>query len=244
MSDRKTAMRITRSGLGRAALVALVAAAAAWAGRADAAVAFVSGFSTTPLATAVPNAVTWSSGNLSVTPGAGASRVLVVAVTMQLGSNGTFSASATYNGATATQGTVTSASTTRGVWIGYFKDASLPATGAASLAVTVTSSQSFSGVSVFAATFSGVNQTTALSGNGQTSGSALTLTLPSAITSNAGGAFVAAVARSTGSTDTLGPGTWTPSNNATNVGSTVGYKATAAATTEATTSTLATSGTQ
>ena len=115
--------------------------------------------------------------------------MLVVAVTMQLGSAGSFSASATYNGATATPGTITSASTTRGVWIGYFKEASLPATGAANLAVTVGSSQSFSGVSVFAATFSGVNQATSLSGNGQTSGNATTLTLPSALTSSAGGAF-------------------------------------------------------
>jgi hypothetical protein len=228
----------------RFALVALATALLAWAGAAEASVAFVSGFASTPLATANPAAVSWSSGSLAVTPGAGTNRVLVVAVTMALGSTGTFSASATYNGATATQGTVTSASTTRGVWIGYFKEASLPATGSANLTVAVTSSQSFNGVSVFAATFSGVNQTTALSGSGQTSGNAITLTLPSALTSNAGGAFVAVVSRATGRTDTLGPATWTTTANSTNVGSNVGTKLTASATTEATTSTLDTASVQ
>jgi hypothetical protein len=55
---------------------------------------------------------------------------------------------------------------------------------------------------------------------------------------------VAAVARSTGTTDTIGPGTFTTAANSTNVGSNVGYKLTASALSEQTTSTLGASGTQ
>src|SRR5512133_293706 len=235
--------RIPSSLIRRLLGLAVAGVVALSAGKAAAAVAYVSGVSSTPLATANPSAVTWSSGNISVTPGVGSNRVLVVAVTMQLGSTGTFAASATYNGASALQGSVTSASTTRGVWIGYFKEANLPA-GAANLVVTANSSQSFSGVSVFAATFQGVDQTTPLSGNGQVSGSALTITVPAAVSSAAGGAFVAAVSRSTARTDTIGPGTFTTVANSTNVGSNVGYKLNASALSEQTTSTLDTSSTQ
>jgi hypothetical protein len=236
--------RIPSSLVHRLLGLAVAGVVALSAGKAAAAVAYVSGFSSTPLATANPSAVTWSSGNISVTPGAGSNRVLVVAVTMQLGSNGDFSASATYNGATATQGTVTSSTNaSRGVWIGYFKEASLPA-GAANLVVTVNSGQSFNGVSVFAGTFQGVDQTTSTSGANQVYGSATTVTVPAAVASNAGGAFVAAVARAAASTDTIGPGTFTTTVNGTNVGSNVGYKLTASALSEQTTSTLSASGAQ
>ncbi|HZZ83280.1 MAG TPA: NapC/NirT family cytochrome c [Anaeromyxobacteraceae bacterium] len=236
-----------RVGWGRLAAAGLVFALLAWAGEVRAQVAYVSGFSNTPLVNANPGTVTWNSGNLSVTPGAGTNRVLVVVVPMRLGSSGNFSASATYNGYTATQGVVTSnTNTTRGVWIGYFKESQLPA-GAANLSVTINSAQSFIGVTVYAGTFSGVDQTTPLSGSGETSSSsATTITLGTAVPSNANGAYVAAVARSTSATDTLAPATYTvpTTDNTSNVGGTIGYKLTPSGGSETTSSTLSTSGAQ
>ncbi|WP_242392764.1 beta strand repeat-containing protein [Anaeromyxobacter oryzisoli] len=249
MSDRAVDMRGNRAGFGRAAAVALVAMAGAWAGRADAAVAYVSGFGNTPLANANPNAVNWSSGNISVTPGAGTNRVLVVVVSATEGSNITsFSASATYNGATATQAVVSSANSRNQLWIGYFKEANLPA-GAANLAVTVTSDQSFSGVSVFAGTYQGVDQTTPITGSGSvTTTGSQTITLASAVTSNAGGAYVAAVSHSSSQTlSSITPATYTArvtNDTGPNVGSNVEDKLTASASSETTSSTLTASSRQ
>ena len=230
------------AGFGRWAAAALALALLAWAGEARAQVAYVSGFSTTPLATSTAGNSSWTSSNISVAPGAGTNRALVVVVTMQAGGNGTFSGSATYNGATATQAVLTSASTRRGIWIGYFLEASLPASSANLQVTASVSGQSLNGVSVYAATFSGVDQTTPLSGSGETSGSSTTITLGTAVGTVAGGAYVAGASLNTGDTPAaFGPSTYTKTyTNSTNVGSTVGYELTGSAVSEKTTSTQST----
>jgi hypothetical protein len=241
MTNRDLLARPARLAAAALALAAALLAPAS----AGAAVAYVSGFSNTPVATTGTNGTTSWTASGSFTPGAGTNRIVVVVVTARTaGSTGTWSASGTYNGVALTQATVTSASTNTGLWVGYAREANLPA-GAATLSVTIQNAQTIQYGSMFAGTFSGVNQTTPVSGANQVSGNATTITIPAALASNAGGAYVAAVARPTGSTDTINPATFTiAAQNNTNVGSNVGYKLTATAASESTSSTLSVSGQQ
>lgn len=112
-----------------------------------------------------PNNTTGTITTATVTPSAGSNRLLMVAVTMKIGTAANPTISATYGGVALTQIAKTSNTQKEVVWVGYLKEASI-GTGAKAIAVTYSGATgNASSVHIKWSVFSNVNQTTPINGS-------------------------------------------------------------------------------